>query len=115
MPCRKSKVIWEIGDKGVAVGGGVFFLVCFASDLTYRWRSFRERGRWRFVHPLTGGMFFFIPIWIVFGLAPLLAMPVMLIIFPPKKDPPRRVAAVADVRPLVPRTLCGTADSAIRA
>jgi hypothetical protein len=108
-------VIWPNAMKGVAAGSIVFFLLASALDLVFRWRNFRERGRWRFFHPFTGGMFFFVPVWIVFGLAPLIAMPVMLVLFPPKKDPPRRVAATrtASVQ-LLAQELPWNSDNSVR-
>ena len=84
--------IWPASNAGVPVGGLIFFLVSVGSDLVFRWKNFRERGRLRFVHPLTGGMFFFVPIWVCFGLLPLVALPIFLIFNPPKKIPPPRVA-----------------------
>ncbi len=83
--------IWPNANRGVAVGGVVCFFVATTFDLVYRWRNFRERGRIRFVHPLTGGMFFFIPIWILF-VAPFLFLPIFLIFNPPKKIPPPRTS-----------------------
>ena len=96
--------IWPNANRGVGAGGLVFFLIAPTSDLLFRWRNFRERGRIRFLHPSTGWMFGFIPIWVLFGLLPLLAQPVLLIIAPPKKDPPRRVASAptAALRPTTP-------------
>ncbi|WP_439630448.1 hypothetical protein [Gemmata sp.] len=85
-------LIWPKADSGVAVGGLMFFLLTPTSDLIYRWRTERERGLVRFIHPFTGGMFFFIPIWICFGLGPIAAGPVMMIVDPPKKTSPRRAA-----------------------
>src|SRR5262245_32890962 len=91
--------IWPKANKGVPVGYMVFTLIAVGSDLVYRWRNFRERGRIRFVHPFTGGMFFFIPIWMLF-VAPFLALPVVLILYPPKNIPPPRTASAAIVHPV---------------
>ena len=88
---------WPHANRGVAAGSLVFFLIAPTTDLIFRWRNFRERGRLRFIHPFTGGMFFFIPIWIFTGLVPLLAQPVLIIMAPPKKDAPRRVASTSTV------------------
>ncbi|MBY0459251.1 MAG: hypothetical protein K2V38_18125 [Gemmataceae bacterium] len=74
---------------GVLAGCLVFFLITPTSDLIYRWRNFRERGYWRYIHPFTGGMWFFVPIWICFGVGPLVAGPIMMLLAPEKKNPPR--------------------------
>jgi peptidoglycan/LPS O-acetylase OafA/YrhL len=71
--------LWPNANKSVAYGGLVFFPIVVGSDLIYRWNHFRERGRIRFVHPLTGGMFFFVPIWIFCGLGPAIALVVMIV------------------------------------
>lgn len=104
--------MWPNTNKGIAVGSGVFFLVTGLSDLVYRWKNFRERGRSRFVNPLTGGMIFFAPLWILFGLLPLLALPVMMIVLPPKKDPPRRVTSAPTIINTIQEFPCDTAHSA---
>ena len=83
--------VWPNANKGVAAGAGVYFLVTISADLVYRWTHFRERGRVRFVHPFTGGMLFFIPLW-VWGVAPLVALPIVWVFNPPKKIPPPRAA-----------------------
>jgi hypothetical protein len=50
-------LIWSKSDAGIAVGGLAFLLIAISSDLVFRWKNFRERGRVRFVHPLTGLLF----------------------------------------------------------
>jgi Na+/proline symporter len=85
------ELIWPNANKAVAVGCAVYFLVTISTDLVYRWTHFRERRRLRFVHPFTGGMVFFVPIWIT-SVAPFVVAPIMLILDPPKKVPPPRVA-----------------------
>lgn len=83
--------IWPNKNAGVPAGVMVCFLIAPTFDLVYRWRKFRERGLIRFVHPFTGGMFFFIPIWVLF-VGPIVVLPITWIFNPPKKGPALRTA-----------------------
>ena len=86
-------------DTDVAVGAMVFFAVTGGSDFLFRWKNNREKGRVRFIHPKTGGMFWFIPLWALCGLFPLVAFAGLLIIAAVKESrkPQRQVTLIHEI------------------
>jgi hypothetical protein len=85
--------VWPNEARGVAAGGGVFFVSVVVADLVYRWRQNRDRGGRRFILPTTGGQIFFVPVWVILGVLPAIGIAVLIAVNPPKKDPPRRADA----------------------
>ncbi|MGL4554209.1 MAG: hypothetical protein ACRC33_23845 [Gemmataceae bacterium] len=60
----------------VGLGGVVAMAVMVGGDLWYRLRNHPEWGWWRFIHPLTGGMFAFVPVWMLIVFGPMIILAV---------------------------------------
>ncbi len=48
-------------------------------DLAYRWRHNRVSGWLRYVAPLSGGMFMLLPVWVLFGAAPVIGAAIFIV------------------------------------
>jgi hypothetical protein len=93
-------VFWPNNTAGVMVVYAVFLLLTVGIDLVYRWKRFRERGRVRYVHPLTGGAVLFIPVWVCFGLALICGAALWLSAPRPNPTPPKFTQPTYSLEPI---------------
>ena len=61
-------LISKSDDLPMSLGFLAVIVISAGSDLWFRHKYNRERGRLRYLHPVTGGMFFLLPVWLFLAL-----------------------------------------------